>query len=86
MKIEIINYVKAINELYDEFSRATENFEKHRYSVAMAIMADQLIGALKPIIEGTKLENPMKKETVGGYQTEPLPTKTARIYQFKQKE
>jgi len=87
--VEIKDYVGAINELYTEFSKTTDPFEKRRFAAALTIMADQLMLALSPIINdkvmspNITVEDRPKPE---GPSSEPFVQKTAKIYKFKGKE
>lgn len=90
--VEIRDYVGAINELYAEFAKSVDPFERRRFAAAMTIMADQLMLALSPIInEGKSVGKPNITVTdwppPEGPSPEPFaPQKSAKIYQFKGKE
>jgi len=88
--VEIKDYVGAINELYGEFSKTTDPFDRRRFAAALTIMADQLMLALSPIINDKVISPNITVEDwpkPEGPPPEPFtPQKTAKIYQFKGKE
>jgi len=84
--VEIKKYVEAINELHTEFVKSTNLIEKHRFAVALSIMADQLMLALSPIINAKIIKPGIIVEDYLPNDRPPTPQKTAKIYQFKEKE